>query len=66
MNINAGSILWCREMKSKGIIRTGKTRSCSCGSGSGGRVYVKWDDGDVTWPCTAAIHQIDENEYQIS
>lgn len=39
----------------KGRTYTGKTtggwRGCACGSPSGFRVGVRWEDGSLTWPC---------------
>lgn len=55
------AVIWCREKKIRGV-STGGRKSCSCGAD---RIYVRWDDGDRSWPCIKELDQIGPNEFKI-
>lgn len=55
-----GAVIWCREKKLRGV-STGSRKSCNCGAD---RVFVRWDDGDRSWPCIKALEQIGPNEFK--
>jgi hypothetical protein len=61
LNVYRGTVVWCRDKKFRGV-STGGRRSCACGAAD--RVFVRWDDGDHSWPCIKALEQIGPNEFK--
>lgn len=50
-----GKIL-SRDGKHIGTTTGGNSRKCPMESCRGERVGVRWDDGKLTYPCTAGMH----------
>lgn len=56
----SGAVIWCREKKLRGV-STGSRKACSCGAD---RIFLRWDDGDRSWPCIKSLEQIGPNEFK--
>jgi hypothetical protein len=46
-------------------VRTGGTRLCPLAGCTGLRIYVRWPDNRVTYPCTKGLVRRPDGAYQI-
>jgi hypothetical protein len=58
-----GAVIWCRNMKLRGV-STGSRRPCTLGDCNADQIFLRWDDGDRSWPCIKALEQIGPNEFK--
>jgi hypothetical protein len=49
-----GDHVYSRDGELLGVM-TGSTRSCAMGGCTGTRIYVRWPDGHVTYPCSKGL-----------
>lgn len=57
------TFVWNREHTEKGEL-TGTSRMCPLEGCTGVRLYVRWPDGKITYPCTKGMIETN-GEYQI-
>lgn len=58
-----GAVIWCPKKKFRGV-STGSRRPCTLGGCNGDQIFLRWDDGDRSWPCIKALEQIGPNEFK--
>jgi hypothetical protein len=57
-------IIWSQDGREYGE-RTGGTRRCPLEGCTGLRIYVRWPDGRITYPCTKGLIERSDGTWQI-
>ena len=60
---NEYRIVW-NKAGTKFSVRTGGTRRCPMAGCTGLRVFLRWSDGRITYPCTKGLVERSDGSYQ--
>lgn len=61
-----GNIILSTDNKHKGIVKTiCYNRYCGCEDCLGDILYVKWDDGRKSYPCSAGLEHVSGRKWKI-